>query len=62
MIENSINDNTRVGWLALFTSTGTLIYCALPILLVTLGFGSVVAAEQCGTEFPIQLHGRHVPL
>ncbi len=37
-------DNTRLGWLALFASTGTLICCALPILLVALGFGSVVAA------------------
>lgn len=35
---------TRLGWLALFASTGTLICCALPILLVALGFGSVVAA------------------
>ena len=38
------SDNTRLGWLVLFASTGTLICCALPILLVTLGFGSVVAA------------------
>jgi hypothetical protein len=37
-------DITCMGWLALFASTGTLICCALPILLVTLGFGSVVAA------------------
>lgn len=34
----------RLGWLTLFVSTGTLICCALPILLVVLGFGSVVAA------------------
>lgn len=38
------SDNTRLGWLVLFASTSTLICCALPILLVTLGFGSVVAA------------------
>ncbi len=44
MNENRLADNTRLGWLALFASTGTLICCALPILLVTLGFGSVVAA------------------
>lgn len=30
------------AFLALFTSTGTLICCALPILLVTLGLGSAV--------------------
>jgi hypothetical protein len=39
MNEESRTDNTRMGWLALFASTGTL-----TILLVTLGFGSVVAA------------------
>lgn len=37
-------NGTGVGWLALFASTGTLLCCALPILLVTLGFGSIVAA------------------
>ncbi len=31
------------GWLALFVSGGTLICCALPILLVSLGFGAVAA-------------------
>ena len=44
MNENKLTGNTRLGWLALFASTGTLICCALPILLVVLGFGSVVAA------------------
>jgi len=33
-----------VSWLTLFASTGTLICCALPILLVTLGMGATVAA------------------
>ena len=40
------NDTTRIsrlGWLALFTSLGTLLCCALPILLVLMGFGAVVA-------------------
>ena len=43
----SQNNTTRInplGWLALFTSFGTLLCCALPILLVTLGFGAVVAS------------------
>ncbi|WP_033076864.1 hypothetical protein [Thalassotalea sp. ND16A] len=31
-------------WLALFIASGTLLCCALPILLVTLGFGAVVAS------------------
>ena len=33
-----------LAWLALFTTAGTLICCALPIALVTLGLGSAVAA------------------
>lgn len=44
MNENKLTDYTQLGWLTLFASTTTLICCALPILLVTLGFGSVVAA------------------
>ena len=31
-------------WLTLFVSSGTLLCCALPILLVSLGLGSVVAS------------------
>ena len=40
-----------LNWLALFASTGTLICCALPILLVTLGAGATVAALT--SAFPI---------
>lgn len=47
----STDRHTGIGWLALFTSTGTLICCALPILLVTLGFGAVVAALT--SRFPL---------
>lgn len=36
--------STTVGVLALFASLGTLLCCALPIALVALGMGSVVAA------------------
>jgi hypothetical protein len=35
--------NDAVSILSLFASTGTLLCCALPTLLVTLGFGAVVA-------------------
>ncbi len=49
-IENR-TDHTLPGWLALFAATGTLICCALPILLVVLGFGSVVAALT--SQFPV---------
>ena len=34
----------RWGWLVLFTSSSTLICCALPILLVSLGLGAVSAS------------------
>jgi hypothetical protein len=34
---------SALAWLALFTSFGTLICCALPAMLVTLGAGAVVA-------------------
>jgi len=37
-------DTPYLKWLTLFLSTGTLLCCALPILLVSLGFGSVVAS------------------
>lgn len=37
-------EHTRFSWLILFTSMGTLLCCALPILLVSLGMGAVVAS------------------
>lgn len=53
-----MNDATKLlrrenglGWFVLFASTGTLICCALPILLVTLGLGATVAAMT--SNFPI---------
>ena len=44
MNKGKLTNNTRLGVLTLFATTGTLICCALPILFVALGFGSVVAA------------------
>lgn len=35
---------SAVSWLTLFTSAGTLICCALPIVFVMLGLGASVAA------------------
>ncbi len=32
------------GWLVLFTNTATLVCCVIPIVLVSLGMGTVVAA------------------
>jgi len=37
-------EQRRWGWLVLFTSTTTLVCCALPIVLVTVGMGAVSAA------------------
>lgn len=34
----------HIKWLTLFVTSGTLICCALPILLVSLGFGSTIAS------------------
>ena len=39
------------GWLILFTSASTLVCCALPVLFVVLGMGSVVASV--GANFPV---------
>ncbi len=38
------NKETTVTWLALLTTSGTLLCCALPIVLVTLGMGATVAS------------------
>ena len=46
---------TQVGWMALFTTTGTLVCCALPIAFVTLGMGATVAAMTSAFPFLIVL-------
>ncbi|PHS37134.1 MAG: hypothetical protein COB07_11310 [Sulfurovum sp.] len=40
-------DKPYLRWVTLFLTSGTLLCCALPILLVTVGFGSVAAAMSC---------------
>jgi mercuric ion transport protein len=37
------NQQCALSWITLLASTGTLLCCALPILMVSLGFGAVVA-------------------
>ena len=44
MAENISSSPASLKWLTLFVSSGTLLCCALPILLVSLGFGAVVAS------------------
>lgn len=46
---------TGSTWLTLFASTGTLVCCALPIILVTLGMGATVAALTSSIPFLITL-------
>lgn len=50
---NNEKQTFGLGWLALFTSSGTLVCCALPILLVTLGMGASLAAFN--NDYPILL-------
>ncbi len=45
----------RFSWFTLFASSGTLICCALPIILVTLGMGATVAALTSNFPFLIVL-------
>jgi hypothetical protein len=44
VINTKWRDKSYLRWLTLFVTSGTLLCCALPILLVTLGFGAVVAS------------------
>jgi len=48
-------ERSRWGWLLLFTSTTTIICCALPILLVSIGFGAVSAAMFSNMPFLVDL-------
>jgi len=44
MRSNISKPGGTLSWLTLFSSTGTLICCALPIIFVTIGLGASVAA------------------
>lgn len=44
MAQNKLLDRPQLRWLTLFVTSGTLLCCALPILLVSLGFGAAVAS------------------
>lgn len=46
-----------VAFLTLFVSAGTLICCALPILLVALGFGTVVVGLTSSFPWLVTLSG-----
>jgi mercuric ion transport protein len=44
MWQKILTKNTNLGWFTLLVTSGTLLCCALPILMVSLGFGAVVAS------------------
>ena len=46
---------TSLTWLALFTTTGTLVCCALPITLIALGMGATMASMASSFPFLITL-------
>lgn len=47
---NALKQNAAISFLSLFTSGGTLICCALPALMVSLGAGATLAGLV--TNFP----------
>lgn len=49
-LDSAFKTNAVVAFLSLFTSSGTLICCALPALLVTIGAGATMAGLV--TSFP----------
>lgn len=51
-------ESKQWGWFVLLASTTTLICCALPIILVTLGLGAVSAALFSNLPFLVDL-ARH---
>jgi len=54
-MQNQNIEQMKWGWIILFTSAGTLLCCALPIMLVSLGMGAVVAAMASNIPFLITL-------
>ncbi len=43
-LKTQLRTESGASWITLFTTTGTLVCCALPIALVTLGMGAAVAS------------------
>ena len=55
MTKNPDRHASRLAWLTLFTAGGTLICCALPITLVSLGMGAAVASVVSSVPLLISL-------
>ncbi|NNN42087.1 hypothetical protein FKN17_18075 [Vibrio sp. 7-5(1-a)] len=43
-MESNLPDKSWIRWLTLFVTSSTLICCALPVLMVSLGFGAAMAS------------------
>lgn len=56
---NRSRQSLGLGGLALFASLGTLLCCALPVVLVALGLGSVFAAITMSAPFLVTLAAHH---
>ena len=54
-MSNETTVNQASTWFALFASAGTLVCCALPVLLVSLGLGAVVAGATYRWPFLVTL-------
>ena len=55
-LKNKLADSeTRFTWLALFTTMGTIVCCALPITLVALGMGATMASLVSNVPFLVTL-------
>jgi len=54
-VERQTLKENSIPWLTLFASTGTLLCCALPIVLVTLGLGAAVVSLTSAFPFLITL-------
>jgi hypothetical protein len=61
-LDPALKANAAVSFISLFTSSGTLVCCALPALLVSIGAGATMAGLV--TNFPqlIWLSANKVPL
>ena len=53
--EKLADNETRLTWLALFTTIGTIVCCALPITLVALGMGATMASLVSNVPFLVIL-------
>lgn len=55
MNTNNWQRGNGITWITLFSTTGTLVCCAIPILLVSLGLGATVASLTSNLPFLVVL-------